>query len=195
MATRLYSNDRSSVAARGSARDALARAALRSDCREAVRPPESQPAPDADPRLSGAARTALRGCCPAPKRHPPLPPGMAVIQREGPVAGAVDADRKSPHFAVKDLIVPTRFRRRLPHRFFVQSQSLHHAQHLLLAPHARLSLARIASHTSPVRPAGRRKVAEPRGRRAGQWLRREKPTPSVDCSVNCNESLSCLLSS
>ncbi len=70
--------------------------------------------------LRPVTRRRRRPFRPTPQRHPPLPSGMAVIQREGPVARPVDTDGKSPHLAVEDLIVPTRFRHCLPHRLLVQ---------------------------------------------------------------------------
>jgi hypothetical protein len=96
-----------------------------------------------------------------------LPSSVAVIQRESPVAGPVDADREPPHLTIENLIVPARFQNCFPHRFPVQPQSLHHAQRLLLASVTRLHPARMASHTSRPRPAGRRKGAEVRGKGAG----------------------------
>lgn len=119
------------------------------------------PCVNVPPQLLGPlTRGGRRPFRPAPQRHAPLPPGMAVIQRESPVARAVDADRKAPHLAVENLIVPPFGGLCIAHGFFVQSQSVHHAQRLLFASHMRLSLARKASHTSAPRPAGRRKVAE-----------------------------------
>ena len=66
---------------------------------------------------------------PAPDGHPPLPPGVAIADGEGPAAGSVDADRKSPHVGVEDLLVPPLRRFGVTDGFLVQTQSVDHATH------------------------------------------------------------------
>ena len=67
---------------------------------------------------------------PAPDGHPPLSPGVAVVDGEGPAARSVDADGKAAHIGIEDLIVPALGRFGIADGFLIQTQSVDHATHL-----------------------------------------------------------------
>ncbi len=71
-------------------------------------------------QLPGAiSRRRHRPFRPAPDGHPALTARIAVVQRESPAAGAVNANGKAPHLGIKDLEVPPLDRQGLSYRFVV----------------------------------------------------------------------------
>ncbi len=97
--------------------------------------------------LGAFARGGYAPLRPAPDSHPPLPPRMAVVEGEGPVARGLDPSREADHLSVKDLIADARLRLRIAQGFLIQFQSLDQVP-CLLAPRHRRRPARLSSQST-----------------------------------------------
>lgn len=94
---------------------------------------------------------------PTPDGHPPLPPGMPVVDGEGPCARGLHPGGEADHLRVEDLIADAGFGFRLTQGFLIQFQSLDHASRLLARRHRRRP-APLSSPTTGQGPEYRRKV-------------------------------------
>lgn len=95
---------------------------------------------------------------PAPDGHPPLPPGVPVVDGESPRTRGLHPGGEADHVRVEDLVADARLGFRLAQSFLIQFQSLDHPVRLLARRHRRRP-APLSSRTTGPGPEYRRKVA------------------------------------
>jgi len=104
--------------------------------------------------FAGCRHTPLR---PAPDGHPPLPPGVPVVDGEGPRARGLYTGGEADHLRVENLIADAGLRLCLAQGFLIEFQSFDHPFRLLARRHRRRP-APLSSRSTGQRPEYRRKV-------------------------------------